>query len=47
VVFRASVILADALLIEAKWEEAEEMLSRLLGASSLRTTFTQSQQAKR
>jgi hypothetical protein len=47
VVFRASVILADSLMIEAKWEEAEEMLSGLLGASSLRTTFTQSQQAKR
>ena len=47
VVFRASVILADSLMIEDKWEEAEELLSGLLGASSLRTTFTQSQQAKR
>ena len=47
VVFRASVILADSLLLEDKWEEAEELLSGLLGASSLRTTFTQSQQAKR
>ena len=47
VMFRASVILADALMIEAKWEEAEEMLTGLLGASNLRTTFTQSQQAKR
>ena len=47
VVFRASVILADALMLEEKWEEAEEMLSGLLGASNLRTTFTQSQQAKR
>ena len=28
VVFRASVILADALMIEAKWEEAEEMRER-------------------
>ena len=47
VVYRASVILADALMLECKWEEAEEMLSGLLGASNLRTTFTQSQQAKR
>ena len=47
VVFRASVILADALMLEEKIDEAEEMLSGLLGASNLRTTFTQSQQAKR
>ena len=47
VVFRASVILSDALMLEEKYDEAEEMLSGLLGASNLRTTFTQSQQAKR
>ena len=47
VVFRASVILADALMLAEKHNEAEEMLSGLLGASNLRTTFTQSQQAKR
>jgi hypothetical protein len=45
VVYRASVILANALMLEGMWEVAEEMLSGLLGASNL--TFTQSQQAKR
>ena len=40
VVFRASVILADALMLEEKYDEAEEMLSGLLGASNLRTTYT-------
>ena len=47
VVFRASVVLADVLMLEEKYEEAEEMLSGLLGASNLRTTYTQSNQAKK
>ena len=47
VVFRASVVLADVLMIEEKYEEAEEMLSGLLGASNLRTSYTQSNQAKK
>ena len=47
VVFRASVILADALMLEEKYDKAEEMLSGLLGASNLRTTYTQSNQAKK
>ena len=47
VMFRASVILADALMLEEKYDEAEEMLSGLLGASNLRTTYTQSNQAKK
>ena len=47
VVFSASVILADALMLEDKYDEAEEMLSGLLGASNLRTTYTQSNQAKK
>ena len=47
VIYCASVILADVMMLEAKYDEAEEMLSGLLGASNLRTTFTQSQQAKR
>ena len=36
VVFRASVILADALMLEEKIDEAEEMLLGLLWASNLR-----------
>ena len=47
VVFRASVVLADVLMIEEKYDEAEEMLSGLLGASNLRTSYTQSNQAKK
>ena len=47
VVFRASVVLADVLMLEEKYEEAEEILSGLLGASNLRTTYTQSNQAKK
>ena len=47
VVFRASVVLADVMMIEEKYEEAEEMLSGLLGASNLRTSYTQSNQAKK
>ena len=47
VVFRASVVLADVLMIEEKYEEAEEMLSGLLGASNLRTSYTQTNQAKK
>ena len=47
VVFRASVVLADVLMLEEKYDEAEEMLSGLLGASNLRTTYTQSNQAKK
>ena len=38
---------ADVLMIEEKYEEAEEMLSGLLGASNLRTSYTQSNQAKK
>ena len=47
VVFRASVVLADVLMIEEKYDDAEEMLSGLLGASNLRTSYTQSNQAKK
>ena len=46
-VFRASVVLADVLMIEEKYDEAEEMLSGLLGASKMRTSYTQSNQAKK
>ena len=34
-------------MLEEKYDEAEEMLSGLLGASNLRTTYTQSNQAKK
>ena len=47
VVFRVSVVLADVLVLEERYDEAEELLSSLLGASNLRTSFTQSTQAKR
>ena len=47
VVFRASVILADVLVLEERYDEAEECMSSLLGASNLRTSFIQSTQAKR
>ena len=46
-VYRASVVLADVLVLEERYDEAEELLSSLLGASNLRTTFTQSNQAKK
>ena len=42
-----SVVLADVLVLEERYDEAEELLSSLLGASNLRTSFTQSTQAKR
>ena len=47
VVFRVSVVLADVLVLEERYDEAEELLSSLLGVSNLRTSFTQSTQAKR
>ena len=47
VVFRASVVLADVMMVEERFEEAEEMLSGLLGASNLRTSYTQSNQARK
>ena len=47
VVFRASFVLADVLVLEERYDEAEECLSSLLGASNLCTSFTQSTQAKR
>ena len=45
VVYRGSVVLEDVLVLEERYDEAEELLSSLLGASNLRTTFTQSTQA--
>ena len=39
VVFRASVVLADVLVLEERYDEAEELLSSLLGASNLRTSL--------
>ena len=47
VVYRATVLLADMFVLEERWEEAEELLTSLLGASNLRTTYTQSTQAKK
>ena len=47
VVYRGSVVLEDVLVLEERYDEAEELLSSLLVASNLRTTFTQSTQAKR
>ena len=37
----------SVMMIEEKYEEAEEMLSGRLGASNLRTSYTQSNQAKK
>ena len=47
VVYRASVMLANMLMLEERYEEAEELLTSLLGPSNLRTTYTQSTQAKK
>ena len=45
VVYRASVMLANMLMLEERYEEAEELLTSL--PSNLRTTYTQSTQAKK
>ena len=47
VVYRASVMLANMLMLEERYEEAEELLTSLLGPSNLRTTYTQSTQANK
>ena len=47
VVFLASVVLADVMVLEERYDKAKDLLFSLLVASNLRTTFTQSTQAKR